>query len=144
MKCIDLATILHPRFHEEEWYQTMIQRCECGPMDGGCLALAFALKHHVPESKVVVVCDNDRAQHAYLYDHIHDVYWDAYGPHASMDDILTRLQQEEHLVFNNPSLRPWNAYDLIDAQSLMGRFSGDDMHPPVPPTLASQPTTLDH
>lgn len=115
-----------PPFSPSIWQSielVLFQRLECGPFDGGCLALALALQR-VLGGEIAVIEGRHRnfplqaatwhpleAQHAVL--HLGpDLYLDA-GGYATSSQLLARLPGSL-LICGANAVRPYRVGDLPD------------------------------
>jgi hypothetical protein len=125
--------------HKDAVYGLMLERIECGPFDGGCLAFALALQRlhggeiAVVEGRFFVPPHISRAQHAVLA--LPDgTFMDASGRCAERT-MLARTAAEARHVATADRIRPLQEGDLPEAardDNLVADLARMLMEPPSP------------
>lgn len=110
----------------EELYDDLLRSADCGPFDGGCVVVAQALQKVFGGEIVVLVRDNDRADHAAVFKD--GKLWDYDGP-LTPSAFIDRFNKEElaHTAWSCVRYRPIRSDDLPNAcrnEALANRLAG--------------------
>jgi hypothetical protein len=98
----------------DDFYTDLVTTSECGAFDGGCLVVAQALQKIIGGDIVVIVREDDTADHAAV---LRDgKLWDYAGPLPPIP-FISRLNLTElrHLPWICTGYRPIESHDLKDA-----------------------------
>lgn len=114
---MDLKQLLKKKvIRNEGLYKIFSDGVGSGPLDGGCVAMAMALKEVLGSGEVYVIESSTKhskvfqAQHAVLK--VGDLYADADGL-STKEKLLKSWIEEEDLV--DPSLRRFRDHDLLES-----------------------------
>lgn len=95
-------------------YSLLIDQIDSGPFDGGCVVFAYALQRVYGGRVVVLVSDQNQAEHAAVL--VGDTLYDADGP-APIKEFIKRFERNELANTGRriQSLREITDSDLVDA-----------------------------
>jgi len=95
----------------EAFYDDLVKTSDCGAFDGGCLVVAKALQAVIGGEIVVLVRDDDTADHAAVASR--GLIWDYDGP-LTPSQFIERFNRQElsHLPWECSGYRPIRDGDL--------------------------------